>query len=370
MTTFDHYRSLDGLRGVSIILVLCVHLHIISPTTSYVFAGGSLGVDVFFVISGFLITSILLNENAKNGHISLLNFYARRVLRLFPALISVVLFTCLVAVIVGSFSALGITPLRLASVVGYFANWVRAYEPPAVWFLAHCWSLAVEEQFYLIWPIILITLLKFTSRRTILTIVTSGIVLSGLLKIVLYLSGLATTRRIVYGSDTRADVVLMGCLIALLLHWDYLPKFLTNQETRGALTKSGTVILVTFFLIAGESFVPLYLGGFTVIAIAVAVVIIHIILTPESDLSRRLQYSPLVWIGKRSYGLYLWHWPIYEICRLLPKPLIVISAIGGSLIVAALSYRFIELPFLRLKSRYSGHGVAELSHVQPSALNT
>src|SRR5687768_7437727 len=202
MIPFDHYPALDGLRGVSIILVLCVHLHLISPATSYVFAGGSLGVDVFFVISGFLITSILLNENAKNGHISLANFYARRVLRLFPALVSVVLFTCLVALIVGSFSALGITPLRLASVVGYFANWIRSYEPPAVWFLAHCWSLAVEEQFYLIWPIVLITLLRFTSRRTTLTIVTGCIVLSGLLKIGLYVSGVATTRRIIYGSDT------------------------------------------------------------------------------------------------------------------------------------------------------------------------
>jgi peptidoglycan/LPS O-acetylase OafA/YrhL len=365
---FKHYPALDGLRGVSIILVLVVHVHLLAPWTSGFFAGGSLGVDVFFVVSGFLITSLLLTEYATGGSINLGDFYVRRMLRLAPALISVLLFTCVVALLIGSFLKLGLTPLRLASTVGYFTNWVRAFEPAQVWFLAHFWSLAIEEQFYLLWPISLILLLKFCSRRTILLIVIAAIIASGALKITLFLSG-ETSRRIFYGSDTRADVVLMGCLVAMLIQWNLLPKFLQNERTRASLTKAGVIVLCAFFLIAGESFAPLYLGGFTLVALSVGIVITHITLSPDSSLSRVLRNSIVVWIGRRSYGLYLWHWPVYELCRLLPEPLILISAIAGSFIVAALSYRFIESPFLRLKRRYSAGQRAQFLHLHHRTLD-
>src|SRR4051812_18784990 len=122
-----YWPALDGLRAVSILLVLTVHLRLIAPhSKAFLPLGGFLGVDVFFVSSGFLITSLLLAEHHQSGSISLKNFYYRRILRLFPALTAVLLFACLVAIVVGSFSALGLTNTRLASTLFYFANWIRA----------------------------------------------------------------------------------------------------------------------------------------------------------------------------------------------------------------------------------------------------
>ena len=133
-------RSLDGLRGISILLVLVVHLHLIEPATSSFLPGGFLGVDIFFVLSGFLITSLLVSEHQASGSIRLSHFYLRRVLRLWPALVVVLLCSCLLGMVVG-FSALRLTPLRIASTLFYFTDWLRAYESSQVWWLHHFWSL-------------------------------------------------------------------------------------------------------------------------------------------------------------------------------------------------------------------------------------
>lgn len=346
---------LDGLRGVSILLVLSVHMRLIAPVTGSVLpAGGFLGVDVFFVISGFLITSLLLSEYQTTHNISLKSFYWRRALRLFPALLGVLLFTSLLAGLYGSFSALGLTPIRLASTLTYFTNWIRAYEGSETWLLFHFWSLSIEEQFYLIWPAVLLSLLWFKVRPAVITLlVIAAIVASVFLKLWLFDSG-ATVNRVYYGSDTRADSVLIGCLASLALSLGYIRITEQAQRLLSAMARAGVIIIFGFIVVSSDGFQPLYLGGLTLISLSVGAIVLHLTASPESAAARLLSNPSLVWIGKRSYGLYLWHWPMYEIARLLPGEIATaIAALVLTVCAASLSYRYIELPFLRIKARQS-----------------
>jgi peptidoglycan/LPS O-acetylase OafA/YrhL len=345
--SLGYLPALDGLRAISIILVLSVHLRLIGSTAfRFMPAGGFLGVDVFFVISGFLITSLLLSEHRKTRSISLSSFYWRRALRLFPALLVVLVFTGVIAIWAGSLSALGLTPLRIASVLAYFTNWVRAFETPQTWYLFHFWSLSIEEQFYLVWPAALILLLRL-KPKTALAVVVIAIATSAVLKVALCLSG-ATTNRMYYGSDTRADSILIGCLGAMLLSYGY-EKW---AKALASLAGGAVIIVFAFVFVASDGFRPLYLGGLTLVSLCVASIILHVTLSPAGRLARFLSSSELLWIGKRSYGLYLWHWPMYEIARLVPSELLaLLLALLLTFAAAALSYWCIEQPFLRLKDR-------------------
>jgi len=348
-----YWPALDGLRAISILLVLTVHLRLIAPhLKAFLPPGGFLGVDVFFVISGLLITSLLVAEQRQTGSISLKSFYYRRILRLFPALTAVLLFACAVAAVVGSFSALGLTNIRLASTVFYFANWIRAYGGRETWFLFHFWSLSVEEQFYLLWPALLLFLLRQkVSRRNTLVIVLAMIVTSAVLKPVLFLTG-SSINRVYYGSDTRADSVLIGCAVALLLSFGFIRNTQRAALIARSLARAGAIVLVAFVCFAGDGFAPLYVGGLTLVSLCCAAIIVHLILAPESAVSGFLSSPPMQWIGKRSYWLYLWHWPMFEIGRLFPnEALVVFVSLALTFLAALLSYRFIEVPFLHLKNR-------------------
>lgn len=348
-----YWPALDGLRAVSILLVLTVHLRLIAPHMKpFLPPGGFLGVDVFFVISGFLITSLLLAEHHKSGSISLKDFYYRRILRLFPALTAVLLFACLVALLVRSFSALGLTNIRLASTVFYFANWIRAYEGTDTWFLFHFWSLSVEEQFYLLWPALLLFLLhRQVSRKNMFFIVSAMIITSAVLKPVLFLTG-SSINRIYYGSDTRADSVLIGCAAGLLLSFRFLAPTQRARLIVRSLARASAILLVAFVCLVGDGFKPLYVGGLTLVSLCCAAVVVHLILNSESTVSGWLSSPPMQWVGQRSYGLYLWHWPMFEIARLLPnEATVVFASVALTFVAALLSYRYIEVPFLRLKNR-------------------
>ena len=351
LTNVTYWPALDGVRAVSILLVLTVHLRLIAPHSKvFLPVGGFLGVDVFFVISGFLITSLLLAEHRRDGSISLKSFYYRRALRLFPALTTVLLFACLVAIAVGSFSALGLTNIRLASTVFYFSNWIRAYEGTDTWFLFHFWSLSVEEQFYLLWPALLLFLLRCRfSHRKILLILVAMIVASAILKPALFLTG-SSINRIYYGSDTRADSVLIGCAVAMLLSYGLILPTPRSKRIIRSLAHASAIVLVAFVWLAGDGFKPLYVGGLTLVSFCCAAIIIHLILSPESMVSGWLSSPGMQWIGKRSYGLYLWHWPMFEIARLFPtEALAVFVGVSLTFFAALLSFRYIETPFLRLK---------------------
>src|SRR5689334_14663285 len=154
-----HSPGLDGLRAVSIVLVFTDHIHQMVPALPQILIGGFYGVDVFFVVSGFLITSLLLEERERFGSVSLKQFYFRRALRLLPALFGILLVTCALGLFLGSLATVNLSPFRLLSIIAYFMNWVRAFETPQSWFLGHFWSLSVEEQFYSAWPLSLLVLL-------------------------------------------------------------------------------------------------------------------------------------------------------------------------------------------------------------------
>jgi peptidoglycan/LPS O-acetylase OafA/YrhL len=343
------------VRGVAIILVVVHHLCHIVPGFLRYFGGGYLGVDLFFVLSGFLITSLIIEENDRVGSVSLATFYIRRALRLFPAVAAALL----VAVIIGSlfgFSFIEFTPLRFASILGYFTNWVRAYEAPDWWFLSHFWSLAIEEQFYLLWPAFLIGLLALP-RKAALTIVATLATGSAALMIVLYLSG-TNPQRIYAGSDTRAFQLLTGCLASMMVHGKCLPAWL-SEKSRNALGSVSLVILAGAFVMARPELPVMYVAGYPVVTLCAALLILHVTLD-RSAISRLLQSRILIWFGKRSYGLYVWHFPIFFLIAKLEMPWLALFAVALVVVACALSYRFIELPFLRMKSQYAGSVQREL----------
>jgi peptidoglycan/LPS O-acetylase OafA/YrhL len=347
------YRpELDGLRGISILLVIIHHANFIVTRWPYrMLPGGFIGVDIFFVLSGFLITSLITAEHEKTGRLSLKNFYMRRALRLFPAVGSVLIAT-LIAVMVFGADALDLNLIRVASIFAYFTNWLRAYETPSRWFLAHFWSLAIEEQFYLVWPALLVLLLRVQRRRAL--IIVGALLLLSAFEVPLLFSVGYSTPRLYAGSDTRGQALLIGCLLALMLRWGVLPRFLTNNKNVIALARSGTILLITAAVAVSDISALLYYGGLTVIAASAAMVLLQAVLIPQSRAGQVLRNPVLLWFGRRSYGLYIWHWPVYWIAAMLSQSWLTIPcAVFASLLVARLSYRYIEQPFLRQKRRLS-----------------
>ncbi|MEP6635152.1 MAG: acyltransferase [Acidobacteriota bacterium] len=332
------YRpELDGLRALAILAVLGLHAGV--P----LFRGGGLGVDVFFVLSGYLITSILLRERANLGSIGLKRFYLRRVLRLFPALF--VLLACATAYAY----FFQVNPERSETygfvlyTLFYVANWARSFGVSHPW-LGHCWSLSVEEQFYLIWPPLLVLLTsKLSVRRTL--IVTLGLILAVIVHRAWLWTGPLSFDRLYNGLDTRGDSLLIGCGLALLHAGGLRPANKFWALACGALLALG----VMFGHLLPVELLLRY-GGVTIIAAAAACVLSTVLVTPPAFLSLR----PLVWVGKLSYSLYLWHLPAIHMVgwragwhewQLIPLRLAL------SFVLAVVSYYFIELPFLELKNR-------------------
>ncbi|MFD2078022.1 Peptidoglycan/LPS O-acetylase OafA/YrhL, contains acyltransferase and SGNH-hydrolase domains [Actinopolymorpha cephalotaxi] len=351
--------GVDGLRAVAAGAVVTGHLR---PD---LLPGGSVGVDVFFGISGFVITTLLVTEYERTGRIGLRRFYTRRFLRLAPALM----------VLCGLVAVLALaTPLRafegqwLAALLAatYVANLVRAGQPgpygDTMGALPHTWSLAVEEQFYLAWPIVLRALLGRLRSRTVLAVVGGLCLAPTVLRLLIWEDDAA--HRIYNGFDTRADQLLVGCLLALVL-WH-----LRDDETavarirtwagRLAWVAAAALGLVAWRLrITGwvDGWTPAwYTFGFLAVAVLTATVLAVLVLDRRHPLSRLLALPPLAWVGQRlSYGLYLWHYPILAYVgtlHLVPQ-VEVMLVVGGAFAMAGLSYRFVERPLLRRKQRYA-----------------
>jgi peptidoglycan/LPS O-acetylase OafA/YrhL/O-antigen ligase len=305
------YRpALDGLRAVAVLAVIGYH------TTAKV-PGGFLGVDVFFVLSGYLITSILLREHAARGRIRLAEFWARRARRLLPA---VLLLVVVCALEVHRREEVGTWALRqsdLLSALFYFANWhfIATDQSYFATFLGaspvrHTWTLAIEEQFYVVWPMLVFAILRVTrGRRALALALALGAAVSVATMALLY--DPRNPSRAYFGTDTRAHALLIGAGLALLVQRG--PGVLTGARGRAvarwAWAPVALVVLAAFALASDEG-AAYYRGGSAAFALLVALGLFVVEAAPRGRAAAVLSLAPLRWIGKLSYSLYLWHWPV------------------------------------------------------------
>jgi len=329
--------------------------HAISGGSRY-FKGGVIGVDIFFVLSGFLITYLLVCEyDGNKQQISLWKFYVRRVLRLGPALIVMSL------VVVGAgwifFDLQRATSNTIDALIALFyaANWARAFDIHAPILFGHAWSLSIEEQFYLLWPLMLIALLRhIRSRMHIVYLICAGAVLSWLLRVWMLLDG-ATVSRLYNGLDTRADSLLTGCALGMLLASN-----LIREDMKSAIASKLRLLApwsVAAFLgvlvYAHWRSAHMYYWLLVVVEVLAALMILHIFVAEKSIVKSFFSLRPLVWIGTISYGLYLWHFPIY---RLLHEYGLthwgMVAGTIATFIVAAASYYGMEKPIQGFKNRF------------------
>lgn len=350
-------RWLDGLRGLAILLVLMYHLGLVS--------GGFLGVDIFFVISGFLITTLLIGEWQTNGSISLKRFYSRRALRLFPALFILVI-VCYICTLLFRPEEASAARQEMLVVTFYISNWNQLHQTPLYTF-GHTWSLAVEEQFYIFWPIALFAMLRMRfSTRQIILAVCIGILASIAVRLVLFrmhrmarlpfFEGLPNIYRMYMGTDTRADALLVGCLVGVLASANLIPTARWLWSWTGVLTFLSLVPLSYLVITKRIDYHHFYYGVFTLVALMTAVCIVHMLAGGNRVLNAVLEFGPLVWIGRISYSLYLVQGPMI---RWFPRkgygwqhPMETLQMVGLFFAAAIVSHYCIERPFLRLKDRF------------------
>ena len=341
------YRpALDGMRGIAILAVLAVHTHHVFGWS--ILRGGNVGVDIFFVLSGFLITALLLEEWQSNGDISLKAFYWRRVLRLVPALLLVLASLYLFANVFLTGAEAADTTRSIPVAFFYASDFALAFFQLRLGALQHTWSLAIEEHFYLVWPLFLLAALRFgASRKRLIVITLSMALASAVHRAVLHQLG-ALPVRTYYGMDTRADALLIGCATAMLVSWGFLRAQNLKPLVFGAIALISTLLVATDYASAF-----MHLGGFALLATAAAVILVWVVLAPSSYLRGFLEYRPFVWVGRISYGLYLWHYPIFKASSLLRLawPLHLLVALSLTLAVTCLSYYLVERPALKLKRR-------------------
>ncbi|MBC7373706.1 MAG: acyltransferase [Frankiales bacterium] len=349
--------ALDGLRGVALVWIVTYHF----TSSRGPFPGGWVGLDVFFVLSGFLITAILLDEVRVHGRVSLPLFYARRALRLLPALlVMLAIWTCLLLVFAGTswFAAtpggdgtgdpvdIGAALSQVGITLAYGANWVYAlgsgHAP-----LAHLWSLAVEEQFYLVWPVVLLLLLKLPAARRhwpVLALAAASAALP-----FAYYAGGQGVDRIYFGTDTRAVGMLLGAFAALLWHRRRAAgRASWHPEARAW---AGLATVLGFLFTVGN--IPLKsLAGPAIMAAAAMQVVPYLVERPTSPMARLFGVRMLVWLGQRSYAIYLWHYLFATWLNPLPSWVSIPIGVTASLAAAWLSWRYVEGPAMTYAKRF------------------
>lgn len=351
MSRTSHLPAVDGLRGLAIAGVLAYHL-------DYLWAGGGfLGVDLFFVISGYVITRLIRFELERTEGVDLRRFYLARALRLLPALITVVLVIAFLAPVLAPDAArsfISTVPFTLTGTSNwyfiaisnnYFLNQGRSL-------LQHTWSLSVEAQYYLLWPVILLALRKRSMKYVLwILLVTSAVALAITFGISTANAGTGALGSVLYfGTPTHLPSLLIGSALGLVWGPEYLSGPI-SRAVRRTLDGIGSVALigiVALFLVPFADATPALSAAFPSIAV-LSGILIAVLVHPRTRLKLLFTNPLMLWLGTRSYSLYLWHWPIFQLFR----PGLEIGSASGaaivrwSLLIAAseASYRFIEEPW-------------------------
>lgn len=347
-----YITGLDGIRAIAVIMVLAYHLKLA------LFKSGFLGVTVFFVLSGYLITGILISEVEEEGTIDLKNFWLRRIRRLVPAVMSMAVVIIFVSAVVNRIIFTKGCKDFLASVLG-FNNWWQIFNKVSYFEAAgvpspftHCWSLAIETQFYLIYPLILLGIYKLVKSRgegrakrgLLFAGVTLLLALISVILMIVLFDPQQDASRVYYGTDTRAFSLLFGALLAILWEYRMVPRRLSASVNMVLGSVSFAVLLVMTIAINGSS--NFWYRGGQFLGTILTVLMVYAVSGRKTWLSRFLSNPVLKWIGDRSYSIYLWHYPII---LLISKGIkaswwITLIEIVLSVVLAELSYRFIETP--------------------------
>jgi peptidoglycan/LPS O-acetylase OafA/YrhL len=355
------WPGLDGLRGIAVLAVLGFHAGIEH------FVGGYLGVEVFFALSGFLITVLLLDEFGRSGRINLRAFWGRRARRILPALFLVVAITGVLWEVVGTATQRADLSGDVFSAFAFMSNWheiatgtgyLAANSVPSP--LLHTWSIAIEEQWYLVWPLVILGSFLLLRRTRHALMAGAGLCAAGAIGsslLMAFLAGRGTTGRAYYGTDTRAAALLVGAAVAFA--------FCHAESTRAnwlwsrTASRTLTVLAATALIGLGAAAATvdheaagLYRGGFLLVSLATVTVVVACVHPIRNPVARLLSIAPLRWVGVISYGIYLWHWPVFLLLTpdrtgLSGTPLTIVRVVV-SIALAWLSWHLIEQP-IRLR---------------------
>ncbi len=351
------WPALDGLRGVAVLMVMTFHGHV------YLCRGGFHGVDLFFVLSGFLITALLIQER-RHGAIHLGRFYLRRALRLLPAVAALLLVCWFLTMTLSLGPERAALERDLTGVLLYFYNWCEIFWPPRSLLVCLVWSLSLEEQFYLLWPVLLAWLLaRKAGKHWALAVAVLGFFAPPVLRWTSW-----GQSHSYYGTDSRLDALAAGCIVGLLVGWGWAPRTPWARGILRGTAWAAAAVMIGHFALSYVGRYPIY-GGFTLFAASAAVLIAALVWSPPPALAGLLSWQPLGWVGRVSYGTYLWHLPIdYAVYRyggeaaVRAHPILLIVA---ALAAGAVSHYALERPFLRLKDRL--HLDRVLSRAAPPA---
>ena len=349
-TRMGYQPALDGLRALSVMAVILYHAGI------HWIPGGFIGVEVFFVVSGFLITSLLIDEQHVSGKVSLKQFWIRRARRLLPALFTM-LVVALVAVTFFAKDSAADFRRDVVPALAYFSNWWQIYFVETPYFAAnslpmlrHLWSLAVEEQWYVLWPVVFTFVLGNKRIPRWISAVAIGLLAAGVM--------VGTALAFIADNETRINFLYLstltrssGLLLGAALAWAWRPwKKAVNRFAKTRSCVSDAFALAAFavlgyiaaFIHAADEL--LYVGGLAAATIASAVIIAVVVRSGNSQVKKVLSIPLLVEIGRRSYGLYLWHWPIFVVTSARLSSTRLAYALCATVIVNEFVYQFIEVP--------------------------